>query len=345
MSPVAAGIPSDVQNLSGPFILSSMLSSILYGVLVLQVYTYYLAFPKDRKLVKGLVYTLFLLDTAQTTLFFYDTYAIFGLGFGDMSAVSTMHLDGLATPIITGLTSAIVQSFYSYQIKVISRSWVLSVIILLIATTQSLAAIIEGINTFRIDNWKLLPKLTLTPCTIWLVGSALCDTIIAVAMTFHLLRAGSGIGGSLKPIVTPLVRLVIETGSLTASVAIIDAVLFIAIRKYPYHMIPAGSLAKLYSNALMAILNSRVRIKGCRGEAKWPVMVTSRWSSIQFAQNPTVTTWEGSGEISSRPKSSVSQLESGPQISISLGNMNIGRQEVSELSGAGMVNQYRRNSV
>ncbi|KAF9258145.1 hypothetical protein L218DRAFT_964739 [Marasmius fiardii PR-910] len=351
MSP-APGIPSDVRNVSGPLIITFMLGSILYGVSVLQVYTYYLAFPNDRKAIKFLVYFVFLLDTTQSIIFFRDAYTIFGPGFGDMAALRAAQLSGVSVPILTGLISLIVQSFYCYQIQVISRSYIRSLMILSIALTQFVAAIVEGVFIFKIDNSAILQQLTLVPCTIWLVGSALCDTIIAIAMTYHLINASSGLKGNV--IITRLVRLVIETGSLTATVATIDAVLFIAVKKYPFHMIPSRCLAKLYSNTLMVILNSRVRIQGGRDAAKVPDVIYSGFSSsgdtIRFARHRAANGGGGGGmmmphtvvsltqsTVVTSDESSATQLES-------MSTKNIGKQDDSQMPTLDLTNKFNRDS-
>ncbi|ESK92408.1 hypothetical protein Moror_4539 [Moniliophthora roreri MCA 2997] len=276
MAPID-GIPSDVDRIAGPLIITFMLGSILYGVSVLQVYIYYMSFPNDRKLVKSLVYTVFILDTTQTIIFFRDAFIIFGSGFGDMKNLRAAHLSGISVPILTGLVSILVQGFYSYQIKVISRTWILPTIIFSIALTQFISSVYEGVLIFQINNSAVLQARTLVPCTIWLAGSALCDTLIAIVMTTYLLKASAGLKGN--PLIRRLVRLVIETGSLTAAVATIDCVLFIAVQKYPFHMLPSRCLAKLYANTLMVILNSRLRIVGSRDEAKLsPGHMYSGWS-------------------------------------------------------------------
>ncbi|KAK7051464.1 hypothetical protein VNI00_004438 [Paramarasmius palmivorus] len=238
---------------------------------------YYMSFPNDRNLVKALVYTVFFLDTTQTIIFFRDAFVIFASGFGDMNNLRAAHLSGFSVPILTGLVSILVQGFYSYQIRVISRAWILPGVIFAIALTQFIASIYEGVLIFQINNSAVLQARTLIPCTIWLAGSALCDTLIAVVMTIYLIKASSGLKGN--PLIRRLVRLVIETGSLTAAVAIVDCVLFIVVQKYPFHMIPSRCLAKLYANTLMVILNSRIRIHGSRDEAKLnPGRMYSGWS-------------------------------------------------------------------
>lgn len=56
-----------------------------------------------------------------------------------------------------------------------------------------------------------------------------------------------------------------ETGSLTAAVAALDLLLFLLLPEKDYHITPALSLSKFYSNSLLVIFNSRLHIPGSRG--------------------------------------------------------------------------------
>lgn len=57
--------------------------------------------------------------------------------------------------------------------------------------------------------------------------------------------------------VMKLVRLVIESGTLTATVAVVGVVLFAALPGTVYYEFPALILAKLYANTLVTSLNNR----------------------------------------------------------------------------------------
>ncbi|KAF5334168.1 hypothetical protein D9758_014833 [Tetrapyrgos nigripes] len=256
-------IPAEIAKIAGPLVIGYILNSVLYGILLLQVYMYYMAFPKDRLVLKMLVYGCFILDTAQTVMNIADAFSIFGSGFGDMGNLRKMHLAGLSVPIITGLISCAVQNFYAYQLYILSNSRVLSLIISSVALVQCTGAVVQGVFAFKIDNLATLQSRTFIECTIWLAGSALCDIIIAVSMTLFLVKSDTGLRRT-HAIIRKLIRLTIETGSATATVAFIDCVLFLTVQSYPYHTVPARCLGKLYSNTLMAILNSRMRIPGSR---------------------------------------------------------------------------------
>ena len=99
-----------------------MLSWGFYGALVVQVckydyvnYTtqtathpslvdlYYLAFPKDRRWMKILVWGVALIETIQTAFMSHDAVMALGLGFGDRAALDSVHFDWLTLPLITAI--------------------------------------------------------------------------------------------------------------------------------------------------------------------------------------------------------------------------------------------------
>lgn len=103
---------------------------------------------------------------------------------------------------------------------------------------------------------------------------------------------------------TRLIHLVVETGSLTglfplcflglvivshrftAITATVDLVLFLAFSHTAYHAAVALTLAKLYSNSMLVILNSRMRIRGARGsrgESETGVSGAVEQTSMDFA--------------------------------------------------------------
>ncbi|OJT05447.1 hypothetical protein TRAPUB_3736 [Trametes pubescens] len=94
----------------------------------------------------------------------------------------------------------------------------------------------------------------------WLGGSALADIVIAVTMTILLLKTKTGFRRS-DSLVNKLARLAIESGTVTASVAIVDVVMFSALPQTLYHECPALALSKLYANMMLASLNNRAFIR------------------------------------------------------------------------------------
>ncbi|KAK0472965.1 hypothetical protein IW261DRAFT_1570335 [Armillaria novae-zelandiae] len=63
-------------------------------------------------------------------------------------------------------------------------------------------------------------------------------------------------------LVTKIIRLTIETGSVTAVVALLNFVIFIALPHQTLYVIPGLALPKPYANSIYMVLNSRFKIIG-----------------------------------------------------------------------------------
>ncbi|KIJ48732.1 hypothetical protein M422DRAFT_247590, partial [Sphaerobolus stellatus SS14] len=91
----------------------------------------------------------------------------------------------------------------------------------------------------------------------WLIVTAIADTLIAVCLSY-LLLAGSGKSMIRSSTATQsIVRVTVETNSISAGVAIISIVLYFALPDKNYFICPTMFLGKLYSNALMMTFNNR----------------------------------------------------------------------------------------
>jgi len=75
----------------------------------------------------------------------------------------------------------------------------------------------------------------------------------------YLLRQTRGNENRYTNYVLPrVVRLVVETNTLTATVAIVTFVLYVFFPNEIYYVTPAGIIGKLYSNTLLVTLNNRI---------------------------------------------------------------------------------------
>ncbi|KAJ8081138.1 hypothetical protein PM082_017981 [Marasmius tenuissimus] len=73
---------------------------------------------------------------------------------------------------------------------------------------------------------------------------------------------------STDAILVKLTRLIVETGLLTTTVAVVDVILFSVFKHDNYHLVPARILSKLYSNSMMVLLNSRFRFNRDRRDGR-----------------------------------------------------------------------------
>ncbi|PBK84788.1 hypothetical protein ARMGADRAFT_1088234 [Armillaria gallica] len=280
MQPVPAGYP--IAELSGPYIVGCLLNWGLFGTLSVQLYLYYLAFPNDRRFTKYLVYGIYVIEFAQTILVAHDAFATFGYGFGDMDALTRMNCNWVAVPVMSAIAAGVGQVFYAYRIFILSKSQIIPIFIICISLTSSVAAMVTGIYSFqagnltKMNNWKIIIAMA-----IWCGASPLCDIVIAICMTYYassfslsvifidvdaisqLIMLTTNFRRT-QMLVTRIIRLTIETGSVTAVVALLNFVLFVAFPHQTSYITPGLLVPKLYANAVYMVLNSRFQIIGGR---------------------------------------------------------------------------------
>ncbi|PBK61345.1 hypothetical protein ARMSODRAFT_1025857 [Armillaria solidipes] len=262
MQPVPAGYP--IEILSGPVIVAGLLHWGLFGTLSVQLYLYYLAFPNDRKFIKCLVYGIYIVEFVQTMLITHDAFAVFGYGFGDIENLTGMHFSWLTGPIMSAVAAFVGQVFYAYRIFVLSKSRIIPILVICVSLTSSVAAIITGVYSFQAGSIaQLQNRKTSIVVVIWCGATALCDIVIAICMTYYLMRSDTGFRRT-RIIATKLIRLTVETGSVTAVVALLNLILFLAFPHKTFYGTPALIMPKLYANTVYMVLNSRIRILGGR---------------------------------------------------------------------------------
>ncbi|KAJ7186468.1 hypothetical protein C8R46DRAFT_1057270 [Mycena filopes] len=259
-----------VAELSGPLLLAFWIDSMLFGVLTVQLYLYYQAFPNDGVTIKCLVYGVYCIDLIQVIVVTVDAFNSFASGFGQASALTDIGLSWLASPILGGIVALIVQSFYAFRLYRLSRSWVIPCALVVISIGVNLSGLVLGIFA---KNAGDLTKLTANPTMgvaatagVWLGGSALTDVTIAASMTYYLVKNDTGFHQT-HIIITKLTRLIIETGSLSALVAVAILILFFVAPGKAYYVIPGGCIPMVYANTMLAVLNSRFRILNGRHDS------------------------------------------------------------------------------
>ncbi|KAK0218914.1 hypothetical protein IW262DRAFT_1273871 [Armillaria fumosa] len=218
---------------------------------------YYISFPKDNLVSKTVVYLLWVAETVQTAIRIYYTFNTFCYEFGNLMVLDEVETAWFTILIMSGFGPYLFTHPYTLRSRSSSK----------IAFIQFSAAICCGIQVRNSDYYPKVQNNSGIKVTsiIWLGGSALCDTAIALCMTCLLCRAQTGLK-STRILLSKLIRLAIETGTTTAVIAIIDMALYLASHNNNYYTVPTHCLVKVYSNTVLAVCNSRMtrRIRGGR---------------------------------------------------------------------------------
>ncbi|KAJ7810223.1 hypothetical protein B0H14DRAFT_3880705 [Mycena olivaceomarginata] len=198
------------------------MDSVLFGALTVQLFLYYQAFPNDVLSNKSLAYTIYILNFGMTMLFFDLAIATFGFGFSNISALTPVRVEWIILPILGGLVAFLAQSFYAYRIHVLSKTRVIPCCIVIISLTSCVGSVLMDTSSPTEAS-----QAHFLAVGVWCGGSALCDILIAVCMTYYLTK----INTELRHIgawLSKLTRLTIETNSLTAVVALVAVTLWLA---------------------------------------------------------------------------------------------------------------------
>ncbi|KAJ6569007.1 hypothetical protein B0H19DRAFT_1256696 [Mycena capillaripes] len=118
-------------------------------------------------------------------------------------------------------------------------------LIVLLALMQSLCAIVNGIREGVNSQLANFPSFAVA-VKIWLIGSAVCDVVIATTMITILARYRKMTPWKkTDTIITKLIYHTVETGAIPAIVAIVDMVLFLVYPQYLFHVVPSFILGKM----------------------------------------------------------------------------------------------------
>ncbi|KAG7096455.1 hypothetical protein E1B28_003889 [Marasmius oreades] len=242
-----------------PNLLAFAFNWCLLGGLIVQLYTYHISF-RDRLWFKILVYSVFILDLAQTCSATYDVTQWFVYGWGDPSVIKGRYTTFLNVPLFTSIIGAAVQIFYGWRIWSFSKSNILFGFIISMALTQLGGSIATAYFLFPREV-RIFEANIRQSVGVRLGTSAAVDIVIAGCMTYFLLKSRVEFSMRTNAVLTKLVRLTIETGTITAAAAIIDLIFYLTLKNNALHQLSGINLSKLYSNSLLMLFNNRIQVQ------------------------------------------------------------------------------------
>ncbi|KAJ7728902.1 hypothetical protein B0H16DRAFT_1587920 [Mycena metata] len=245
----------DVGQLTIPLFIGTVLNWALLGVLAVQAYIYYAAFPKDRPINKFLVTLVTVLEVLQTAGDSRNTIVSFGSGWGNFDSLDEVHFAGFSVPIIGSTIAFIAQLFFAWRIFIISGgSWYMPLLIAAIATFQMGAGIWTGVDIIRAKRFSQLTFEQLRPPIAWLSATAACDLIIVAATLYYIIQARQpGLRQVTKTSLSRIIKVTVETGVVCAVFALVDLYLFVKYDGNNYHLGSCIWLSKVYSNSILVV--------------------------------------------------------------------------------------------
>ncbi|KAJ3929909.1 MAG: hypothetical protein NXY57DRAFT_1014645 [Lentinula lateritia] len=255
-------LPQNIAAIVAPTALGMLFNWCLFGVLTVQVYIYARSFKADKTWMKTLVYTIFLIETAQTALTGADMYYWFVTGYGNLSRFTKSYLSPIDIPLFAAIISLIVQVFFCHRIYGLQKSfWPICALIFLISLMQASCALYGAVTGLIANSGVHEAEVNQRIVIAWLSGTAIADTIIAAMMILLLIKFRKEEFHHSIDIMTRIVRLTVETNAVTSSVAIITIIVFLVHPDTSDFYTPTAVMGKLYSNTLLVTFNNRIALR------------------------------------------------------------------------------------
>ncbi|KAJ7810094.1 hypothetical protein B0H14DRAFT_1490718 [Mycena olivaceomarginata] len=263
----------------GPMLIGVLLNTLLYGALVTQMLAYYQRFTNIQILY------LFIVETANLVIECGIIYEPLIIRYAAVT-VSPRLLPG--DSILISIVSAPIQLFAAWRISIITRSFILPGFIALVSIGSFAAGINMAVKVFLNPEFQEFGSF-IAAATVWLALSAVCDVVIAVGMTYALYTRKTGFS-TVDGQINRIIRLTLETGSLTAIAALLDVTFFLVFPQASINFIVDFPLSCLYTCSVLAMLNSRDRTKSAESKAEQGRTAQSalRFQSFHSSKQTTV---------------------------------------------------------
>ncbi|KAJ7211096.1 hypothetical protein C8J57DRAFT_1400037 [Mycena rebaudengoi] len=244
------------DHLFGPMLIGVLLSTTLYGVVVVQMSLYFQAFKKDASYIRYLIIYLLVAETVVVAGQIGIIYEPLIIRYGAPESVifSPKLLPADAISIV--LVSTPIQLFTAWRISVITGSKLSSLFVSALALASFTAGLLVSVSVSMKNEFRKFQSFQ-GVVIIWLSCSAACDVLITIVLTYSLRARKTGMAVDSQ--VNRIIRLTVQTGAVTAIAALLDFILFLAFPGSSLNFIPDFSIPHFFTISLLSTLNARIR--------------------------------------------------------------------------------------
>ncbi|KAG2014367.1 hypothetical protein CC2G_011192 [Coprinopsis cinerea AmutBmut pab1-1] len=310
MSDAAPG-PQNLILVVGPILVGSLVSSLLFGAFLVQVFHYISSLTdKDKRKLPYLVGLIVIVEILNLSFIFHNVWSRLVASLVDPVLLVKPQATGPVIQILSGFVAASVQCFFAWRVWILASTKIdkgISVFIALLAGAELCLAIAVGIQFISVIVYGASPIKTIGTTVGMQLGAALiCDAMITFAMVSLLSRYKERIMISeTRNILNAITRNVVENGLITTVFASLNLAFFFARPNDMIHMAFHYVIGRLYANVLLASLNNRQRLSNSRSGTAF----TTSNGGFQFTNRATEQTRVVSADIKSTARASTSDIQ------------------------------------
>ncbi|KAJ7155248.1 hypothetical protein C8R46DRAFT_1356472 [Mycena filopes] len=239
----------------------TLLSIFLFGIVTVQVSSYYRNFPNDPWSIKLLVVGIWTVELLHTGLTCANTYTKTITFFGTEAEQFVLSTSFNLSMILVAVIGPVVQAFYAYRIfKLAHRAlipmacWALSLVRFVNLLGIAIAAFATGnLPEFKARfSWLVISSLVL---------SAFTDILITGTTCYYLVQANRGQQyRKTKKMIDLMIVWTIQTGLLTSITSVLMLISFLVMNNFIWVAI-LFLVSRSFANSLLSTLNSRTAIR------------------------------------------------------------------------------------
>ncbi|KDQ62584.1 hypothetical protein JAAARDRAFT_465119 [Jaapia argillacea MUCL 33604] len=261
--------PHPSETTYGAIFVALIASAVFYGVTLLQTYLYFRRYPKDPMFLRTMVFVLCFLDTLHLIFCTISIYWYLVINYSNLDMLDDSFWAMNLQVDCNGLIGLSVQFFFARRVWLLSKNWILTIIICTLACMHFGLGVVFTVQAFDLGHFSRYSKLTWITST-GLGCAASADILIALSLCYYLAKMRSEFKRT-NSIITTLMIYSINTGALTSIIATSCAVTFAIMPTNFVWLSFFWVLGKCYVNSFLAMLNSRENI--CEKARRVPTFV------------------------------------------------------------------------
>jgi hypothetical protein len=246
----------------GPVLIGLLFSAGLLGITISQAFTYHNYFPKDKRILKAVVYYVVFMEALRLGLGFHGVYYHILAYWGNASIPKPAWTSEIFL-LLSALTEVAVRLYFAYRVYIMSQR---NLYITTLLVTLCLAHMSVGVATWGVSfinqNLSAFTPVLHNLGTASLALSVTTDWCISLSLIYFLLRNRSGMANT-DTIINRIVFYTINMGLITSCFDI--CVLGLSLWNSPHPQLYSIALyqivGNLYANSLLASLNSRITLR------------------------------------------------------------------------------------
>ncbi|KAJ7347615.1 hypothetical protein DFH08DRAFT_868337 [Mycena albidolilacea] len=251
--------PLDSSN--GALLIGVLVSTFFQGVLSVQAYIYYENFPEDPLSLKALVGFVWTLDFVHLVLISHAMYYYLVTNWGNVVVLGLTTIELDLHLVFLSVATITCQAYFLHRVWRFSNRNKLMTGVLATGCTSTLvldlllaAQTIAGKNSTNIA-----PSLRRESIAVFSTGGA-NDLAIALVLCWYMQRRKSEFDRT-KFVLTRIIRFTVSTGLVTSLLALGTLAAYVGSPDTFIWLAMYVSLGRMYTNALLATLNSRRKLR------------------------------------------------------------------------------------